>query len=131
MTKLKLLSEQQMEGVRRVAEMAMTTPITIMRRTGDVGLDLSDDPYGGSVSFSDVTPHIGCLGWLHSTPTPVAVMDAGALITVNTYRLFVPHDIDIRPGDHVVVNADTYVVSDTTADETWPALLSCTLRLRE
>ena len=120
-----------MEGIRRVAEMAMTTPIAIMRRAGDTGLDLSDDPYGSGLSFSDVTPHAGCLGWLHSTPTPVAQMDSGALVTVNTYRLFVPHDTDIRPGDHVVINTDTYVVSDTTADETWPALLSCTLRLRE
>jgi hypothetical protein len=131
MTKLKLLSEQQMEGIRRIAEMAMTTPVSILRRTGDIGLDLTDDPYGSSVSFNDVTPQGGCLGWLHSTPTPVATTDAGALITVNTYRLYVPHDTDLRPGDHVVISTDTYVVSDTTADETWPALLSCSLRLRE
>jgi len=131
MTKLKLLSEQQMEGIRRIAEMAMTTPVSILRRTGDIGLDLTDDPYGSSVSFNDVTPQGGCLGWLHSKPTPVATTDAGALITVNTYRLYVPHDTDLRPGDHVVISTDTYVVSDTTADETWPALLSCSLRLRE
>lgn len=129
--KLKLLSEQQMEGVRRVAEMAMTTSVTIMRRSGSDSLDLNGDPYGSSVSFADVTPQGGCLGWLHSTPTPVATMDSGALITVNTYRLFVPHDTDLRPGDHVVIGYNTYVCSDTTADETWPALLSCTLRLRE
>ena len=129
--KLKLLSEQQMEGVRRIAEMAMTTPVTILRRSGETGLELTDDPYGSSVSFSDITPAGGCLGWLHSTPTPVATIDAGALITVNTYRLWVPHDVDIRPGDHVEISSNTYVVSDTTADETWPALLSCTLRLRE
>lgn len=131
MTKLKLLSEQQMEGVRRVAEMAFTTPVTIMRRSGAVGLELSEDPYGSSVTFSDVTPQKGCLGWLHSTPIPVAIMDAGALVSVNTYRLYVPHDTDLRPGDHVVISINTYVVADTTADETWPALLSCTLRLRE
>jgi len=129
--KLKLLSFQQMEGVRRIAEMAMTTPIIIMRRVSADSLDESGDPYGSEVTFSDATPVGGCLGWLHSTPTPVATLDAGALITVNTYRLFVPHDIDIRAGDHVVINTDTYVVSDTTADETWPALLRCSLRLRE
>jgi hypothetical protein len=131
MAKLKLLSFQQMEGVRRVAEMTMTTPLTIMRRDGSDSLDPYGDPYGSSVSFADVTPVGGCLGWLHSTPTPVATVDAGALITVNTYRLYVSHEADIRPGDHVVINSNTYVVSDTTADETWPALLACTLRLRE
>jgi hypothetical protein len=131
MTKLKLLSEQQMEGIRRVAEMAMTTPVTIMRRSTESGLEDTDDPYGAAVSYSDATAYGGCLGWLHSTPTPVAVLDAGALITVNTYRLYVPHDTDIKPGDQVVISSNTYMVSDTTADETWPALLSCTLRLRE
>jgi hypothetical protein len=129
--KLKLLSEQQMEGVRRVAEMAMTTPVTIMRRSEETGLEVTDDPYGGGIAFSDVTPHTGVLGWLHSTPTPVAQLDNGQLVTVNTYRLFLPHDIDVRPGDRVVVGSNTYVVSDTTADETWPALLACSLRLRE
>lgn len=131
MAKMKLLGENQMEAIRKVAEQAMTTPVTIMRRTGDTGLDLSDDPYGGSVSFSDVTPMGGVLGWLHSTPTPVQQLDSGAIVTFNTYRLFLPHDADCRPGDHVQINEDVYVVSDTTADETWPALLACTLRLRE
>lgn len=131
MATLKLLSEQQMEAVRRVAEMAMITPVLIMRKTGDSGLDVTDDPYGSSLSFSNVTPLAGCYGWLHSTPTPVATMDSGALITVNTYRLFVKHDVDIRPGDHAVIGGTTYVVADTTKDETWPALLRCSLRLRE
>jgi hypothetical protein len=131
MTKLKLLSEQQMEGIRRVAEMAFTTHVTILHRTGDSGLDNSDDPYGSSVSFSEDTSQKSVYGWLHSTPTPVAQIDNGQLITVNTYRLFLQHDTDITPGDRVIIGSNTYVVSDTTADETWPALLSCTLRLKE
>jgi hypothetical protein len=129
--KLKLLSEQQLEGVRRVAEMAMTTPVTILRRTGEDSLDPYGDPYGSAVAFVDVTPAGGCLGWLHSTPTPMQQLDGGMLVTFNTYRLFLPHDIDILPGDRVEINTNTYVVSDTTADETWPALLACTLRLKE
>jgi hypothetical protein len=131
MAKLKLLSEQQMEGVRRVAEMAMTTPVSILRRGAETGLEDTDDPYGSSLSFSDVTPHAGCLGWLHSTPTPMQQLDSGMLVTFNTYRLFVPHDTDVRPGDRVEIGSNTYVVSDTTTDETWPALLACTLRLKE
>jgi hypothetical protein len=126
-----ILSENQMESLRRVAESAMTTPVTIMRRVGETGLEITDDPYGSSVSFSNVTPAGGCLGWLHSVPTPVATVESGAIVTVNTYRLFLPHDIDVRPGDHVTIASDTYVVSDTTANETWPALLQCSLRLRE
>jgi len=131
MTKLRLFSEQQMEGIRRVAEMTMTTPVTILHRTGDMGLDTTDDPYGSSISFAEQPSQNSVLGWLHSTPTPVAQMDNGQLITVNTYRLFLPHDTDINPGDRVVIGGNTYVVSDTTADETWPALLSCSLRLKE
>lgn len=131
MTRLKLLSEQQMEGVRKVAEMALTTPVTILRRTGDTGLDDTDDPYGSSVSFTEMTSQTSVYGWLHSTPTPMQQIDNGMLVTFNTYRLFLPHDCNISPGDRVVIGSSEYVVSDTTANETWPAMLTCTLRLKE
>lgn len=131
MTKLKLLTGRQMESVRRVAEMAMTTPVTIYRRSEETGLEVTDDPYGGGLSFADVTPSEGVLGWLHSSPTPTPQLDNGQLVTVNTYRLYLPHGVDIKPGDRVDIGSNTYVVSDTTSDETWPALLSCSLRLKE
>jgi hypothetical protein len=60
-------------------------------------------------------------------------IDTGMIVTSNTYRLFVPVGTDIQIGDHVFVgpNPDAYTVSDTTAESTWTALLTCSLRRRE
>ena len=126
-----LLTSGQLAAVQKVAISGMQSPVTISRRTGDVGLDLTDDPYGSTVSYAPVVSSSQVLGWLHSTPTPVQQVDSGAIITVNTYRLFVPVGTDILPGDQATIGGNTYVVSDTTVDETWPALLACSLRLRE
>jgi hypothetical protein len=128
----KLLTDNQLEAIQKTAMLGMQTTVSIFRPTADSGLDLTDNPYGSAPGTpQDITPMGGVLGWLYSTPTPVATIDAGQLITVNTYRLWVPVDTDIRPRDRVVIGANTYVVSDTTADQTWPALLSCSLRLAE
>ena len=129
----KLLSDSQLAAIQKTAMLGMQTDVRILRSTPDTGLDLTDDPYGSSPGTpAAVTPPIGGVkGWLHSTPTPTASIDAGQLITVNTYRLWVPVDTDIRPRDRVEIGSQTYVVTDTTADSTWPALLSCSLRLAE
>lgn len=128
----KLLTDRQMAAIQKTAMLGMQTDVQILRATPDSGLDLTDNPYGSSPGTPvDATPVGGVRGWLHSTPTPVATIDAGQLITVNTYRLWVPVDTDIRPRDRVVIGANRYVVSDTTADSTWPALLACSLRLAE
>jgi len=73
-------------------------------------------------------------GWFHSTPTPVQEVDMGQIVTVNTYRLFLPVGTDIRVGDHVHVATnptDDYTVSDTTGEGTWLPLLTCSLRKKE
>jgi hypothetical protein len=126
-----LLSLSQLSSIQKIALLGMTTPITILRRIVDFGMDMDDNPYGSSLEYTNVTPSDGVLGMLHSTPTPEARIDDGQLITVNTYRLWVPVGTDIKPGDHIVIAMNTYVVSDTTVDETWPAFLSCSLRLKE
>ena len=131
----KLLTDNQLAAIQKTAMLGFQTEITILRSDPDAGLELTDDPYGSSFGTPEAVPPPvtsgGIKGWLHSTPTPVATIDSGQLITVNTYRLWVPVDTDIRPRDRVVIGANTYVVSDTTADSTWPALLSCSLRLAE
>jgi hypothetical protein len=119
-----------MQAIQKTAMLGMQTSVTIWRPTTDAGLDLTDDPYGSSATSPGT--NIGTvMGWLHSTPTPMASIDSGQLITINTYRLWVPVGTNIRPRDRVVIGSNTYVVSDTSADETWPALLACSLRLAE
>lgn len=130
----RFLTANQMARVRDMALLGMVTPITIERRAEaaiPVGGDYGDD-------FLSYTPtsesrRSTVKGWFYSTPTPVQDVDTGMVVTVNTYRLYVPVGTDILPGDHVHVGTapEDYTVSDTTAEGTWLPLLTCSLRKRE
>jgi len=115
--------------------LGMITPLTIERRADappPAGGDYGDDflAYG----ITSETRRTKVQGWFYSTPTPQQDIDTGMVITVNTYRLFVPVGTDIKVGDHVHVDTnptDDYTVSDTTAEGTWLPMLTCSLRKRE
>jgi hypothetical protein len=127
-----LLSADQLAAVQRVAVRGMTTPVEILRRT-DSSVT-AENAYGDdALTFVETSESAvaNVLGWLFSEPTAVQQTDTGAVITVNTYRLYVPVGTDILPGDRVNVGEQTFTVSDTTRESTWPALLNVSLRLRE
>ena len=132
----RLLTENQMKRVQDVALLGMITPMVIERRSeGPIpaGGDYGDD----FLTFSTTTEsrRQTVKGWFFSTPTPQQDVDTGMVVTVNTYRLYLPVGTDIKAGDHVHVgNADPrddYTVADTTAESTWLPLLTCSLRKRE
>lgn len=132
---MKLLSDAQLAAVQNVAKLGMQTDVTIWPRSTTTGLEVTDGPYGSSVSFSELpetaTETATVKGMFHSQPTPTPDVDSGQLVTVNTFRLWVPVGTRIYPGDQVVITGNTYQVTDTTADETWPAFLECSLRRAE
>lgn len=117
-------SDSQLKHLRMVATTGLQTQVVIKRRT------TSDSDYGDGeiVSWSIVST---VKGWIHSNPTPVAQSDSGSVITVNTYRLYVPVGTDIKPGDQAVIKNEDYIVSDTTAESTWQTMILCSLRKRE
>lgn len=135
-----LVSPSVLAAVRSVAETGLQTKVSIFRRSTTVlGALVTSDDYGDdSVEFTqtDETLVATVMGWFHSTPTPLQVEESGALVTVNTYRLFLPVGTDVIPGDRIDVVTDTslddtYTVSDTTSETTWQALLTCSLRKRD
>jgi hypothetical protein len=131
----RLLTDRQMERVRDMALLGMVTPVTIERRAeGPIptGGDYGDDFI--TYTMTSETRRQVVKGWFNSTPTPVQVVDTGQIVTVNTYRLYLPVGTDIKSGDHVHVATnpiDDYTVSDTTAEGTWLPLLTCSLRKKE
>jgi hypothetical protein len=131
----RLLTENQMKRVQDVALLGMITPMVIERRSeGPIpaGGDYGDDFL--SYTTTNESRRTNVNGWFHSTPTPVQEVDMGQIVTVNTYRLFLPVGTDIRVGDHVHVATnptDDYTVSDTTGEGTWLPLLTCSLRKKE
>ena len=118
-----LLKDSQLAEIQKVAATGFKTPVTIKRATISSN-ELGDDLVGTLATIIELK------GWLHSTPIAEPTMDGG-VVTANTYRLNLPVGTDVRPRDHVFIGASEYVVTDTTADETWPAMLNCSLRLRE
>ena len=119
-----LLSPKMLALMQKHARRGMQTQVQIQRPV--FGSDIrGDDEY-------DRDPNVigSTLGWLHSKPTREMTQDGG-IVTVNTYRLNLPVGTDIRPRDRCLINDNIYVVVDTTADETWPTMLDCSLRLRE
>ena len=126
------LTANQLERLRDLAKLGMTTPITIERRSegaipagGDYGDDFLD------YTTTNESRRQTVKGWFYSTPTPVQDVDTGMVVTTNTYRLFLPVGSDVLPGDLVHVGVESYTVSDTTAEGTWLPLLTCSLRKRE
>ena len=126
------LTDNQLQRVRDMALLGMITPIVIERRSEGAipaGGDYGDDFL--AYTQTTETRRTEVKGWFNSTPTPTQDVDTGMIVTVNTYRLFLPVGTDILPGDHVHVGAEDYTVSDTTAEGTWLPLLTCSLRKRE
>ena len=126
------LSQNQLKAIQKVALKGMVTPIKIQRRTDAAATSAATD-YGDDALVWPETSESKwntVKGWFYSTPTKVQTVDTGAIITVNTYRLYLPIGTDIKPGDRVMVGPDEYTVSDTTAESTWLVLLNVSLRKR-
>jgi hypothetical protein len=121
-----MISPSQLSALQGLAAKQFATSFTVRRTTygSDVLGDDATDPAPATIGTFK--------GWLHSAPTAEASLDGGAaLVTSNTYQLGCAVGTDIRPRDFVTIGANTYVVTDTTADETWPVMLNVSLRLRE
>jgi hypothetical protein len=130
----RFFTENQMKRIRDVALLGMITDVVIERRAEGAippGGDYGDDFL--TYTETSASRRRTVKGWFFSTPTPMQDVDTGAIVTANTYRLFVPVGTDINVGDHVFVgpSPDAYTVSDTTAESSWIPLLTCSLRRRE
>ena len=120
-----LLKASQLIEIQRTALRAFTTQATLRRPV--FGSDVLGD------DATDPNPQVigTVMGWLTSSPASEPSLDGGNLVTANTHRWSCDVASGIRPRDLLDIGTNTYVVTDTTADETWPAMLNCALRLRE
>jgi hypothetical protein len=130
-----LIPQHVLWNVQQIAERGMQTSVTIRSRSvARKGSTVSAGDYGDDVvvyTETHETEEHGVMGWFNSTPTPVQELDAGSLVTVNTYRLYLPVGTVVTDGDEVAVGDEEYIVSDTTGESTWLAMLVCSLRKRD
>ena len=117
---MSLLSDSAMAALREVAELGMVTDVTI--------LDLVNSESATGSTSTWVARPATVRGWLHSEVSPVITLVSGKQVLVNTYRLFLPVGTDIATGDRVLIGGERFVVSDTTGESTWQAMLTVSLR---
>lgn len=133
-------SSSELVAMQEAALPGMQTDVEIGRQTPTAtgGIPSSND-YGDDVETYPVitdpanpSQPLIVKGWLFQKVTPVAEENTGAIVTVNTVRLYVPLGTPIKPGDtvHVVNDPDAieYVVADTNNEITWKAWITCSLR---
>lgn len=119
---MSLISPSELAALREVAESAMATTVTIKRKTNELTENGQKSTW----------PTIGTVqGMLYSGLSPVLTLVSGEIAAVGTVQLRVPVGTDIASGDRAVINGTTYIVSDTAVDDTWQAMLRCSLRVAE
>lgn len=122
MSGVPLLSDAEMAALREIALSGMQSSVEVWTRS----TLRTDDGWEDVFAYSATVD-----GWIDSTPTPMQTEVSGKVTTVNTYRLFVPVGTAVEPGDHVVSGGKTFIVSDTTSESTWQAMLKVSLRFAE
>jgi hypothetical protein len=110
-----LLTDTEMAAFRAVALQGMQTPVTILRRES-----VQTDDGWESVWFD--AGEVLC--WIYSTPTAVQSEVSGKIVTINTYIIASDQVVDIASGQ-------TYLTSDTIAENTWAPMLRASLRFAE
>lgn len=107
-----------------LANSMMTTPVVIRHRAaGDK--DPSNPSGDDTTEWNPTTTSV--FGWFVD-PSTATIQDTGgmsAIVDKPTLRL--PVGTVIAGRDQVTIAGDTWVVEDTSDDETWPAMLKVSL----
>lgn len=127
-----LLSDKQLMAVQAVGRSAMKVEVVVKRpvfTAGVLGDDESDTNPSVVTQPKSVLDRGRLLGYLRQTGGDnVGGVDVGRVQTTSTFELAVPVGTEIHSRDIAVIRGLEYVVQDVLDDETWPALLNCTLR---
>lgn len=122
MTSAPLLSDIEIAAFRDAALQGMQTPAEIWRRR----TVQSDDGWGSEWYLVGSS---WC--WIYSTPTAVQSEVSGKIVTINTYRCYMPIDTNVIASDKILAGGVEYIVSDTISSNTWAPMLRVSLRFAE
>jgi hypothetical protein len=115
-----LVTAQQLDGLRFIAELGMETTVDIYPRVE------SEAPSDTVDSWP--TKSLSTKGWLRSMPAMAFNIDVGVLEASTPFRLFLPVGTPVKPGDRVKIAGADYSVVDTNVESTLQVVLRCTLR---
>ncbi len=119
-----LISATEIAALRGVVESGMESTVVIKRLT------TSEADFGDATAFTTVAT---VKGWLREITTVAAgIGEVGGVTAVaETHRLFVPVGTDLRSGDIVLVNGESFRVQHTDASSTYLTHLTAILRRSE
>lgn len=121
-----LVSESQLNALRKVIETGLVTDVTIINAT-QADNPFSDDEYVQEAEGSRETVK----GWLREVPAGTIDVVSGVMANTGMYRLFLPLDTHINNGDRVIVNGEQFIVQDTNQDSTYKVTLRVSLARAE
>lgn len=125
-----LLTSGQIEAIRALGELGMSTPITVQRYLGVEDYDPDEHPFGAdddaTEQFED--PGTETVGWLRSNMGRDLDEDGSRVVAVSDFTLRVPVGTVIGPRDRVVISGVAYTVMETNTEDTWPEWTVCYLK---
>jgi hypothetical protein len=121
-----LVTESQLNRLRKVVELGMVTDVTIVNAT-QADNPFSDDEYVQEAEGLRQTVK----GWLREVPAGTIDVVSGVMANTGIYRLFLPLGTTINNGDRVIVNDEQFIVQDTNQDSTYKVTLRVSLARAE
>jgi hypothetical protein len=120
-----LLSASQLAAIQGVAQSGMTKTVSIYH-----GTSIKTD--NGQKWGYPATPDLTALGWITELTPNSTKLDVinGQTSLSETHRMFLPIGTDCRSGDKVVSGSTTFIVQHTNSDDTYPAALTCAMRVQ-
>lgn len=106
------MNDRQLATMR--AQAAQLLPQTAAIQTESAGKDAAGRPVPSWSTVATVAARIDPMG----TQAQIALM-AGKESQVIRYRLTVPHDAPITAGGRVVIDGNTYEITQLDADHAW------------
>jgi len=114
-----LLTDSQMNAIRKIGESAMTKTVTI-RKVGrtysaDSGNPFGDDDLTVAPSYEDTVTK----AWIISVMGRSFDVDGGRSVAVHDLTMRVPIGTDIEHRDIVIIDGVEWVCTEANPEDTW------------
>jgi head-tail adaptor len=118
-----LVTDEMYVALRGFAYQGLQTPVAILRR------EVIANPYGDDTEVW--VEEADTWGWIRQMNDPNIVAQSGVAQTTGVFRLELPVGIDVRAGDMVGVEGQTYMVENTSVEDTVQVFLEVYIRVTE
>lgn len=117
-----LVTPAMLETLRGFAYKGLQTEVHVLRR-----LPVASNPYGDDTeAWVETTT---TFGWIRQMNDPYIREGSGIASITGIFRLELPVDTEVVPGDMVGVEGQTYMVENTNVEDTLKVFLEAYVRI--